>query len=162
MSIDMKPISALLTCIRRYLCLLYYLEGLQPLTLSPIIRFISSVSSRRGAILLLPLVNYEFLLLVALGSEFSDRAPPLLVDLQLNWLIESGKVHRVINCIIDGSIGFLHSAIRECLIRWKLLPLINAMNVSWVHPLKIIGANWRGPILVPLDQLFVKSCPNKQ
>ena len=100
----MKPISALLTCIRRYLCLLDYLERLQPLTLRPIIRFISSVSSRGGAILLLPLVNNELLLLVALGSKFSDRAPLLLVDLQLNWLIESGKVHRVIYCIIDGSI----------------------------------------------------------
>jgi hypothetical protein len=28
-------------------------------------------------------------------------------------------VHRVIYCIIDGSIGFLNSAIKECLTRLK-------------------------------------------
>jgi hypothetical protein len=157
----MKPISTPLTCIRRYLCLLDYLEGLQPLTLRPIIRFISSVSSRRGAILLLPLVNNELLLFVALGSEFSDGAPLFLVDLQLNWLIESGKVHRVIYCIIDGSIGFLNSAIKECLMIWKNLPLIDTVNVRWIHSLKIIGANWRSTILIPLDQLFIKGCPKQ-
>ena len=36
------------------------------------------------------------------------------------------------------------------------------MNVSWIHSLKIIGANWRGPILIPLNQLFVKGCPKNQ
>jgi len=45
--------------------------------------------------------------------------------------------------------------------RCKNLPLINSMNVSWVHPLKIIGADRRSPILIPLDQLFVKSCPKQ-
>jgi hypothetical protein len=44
----------------------------------------------------------------------------------------------------------------------EILPLIDAMNVSWIHSLKIIGADWRGPILVPLNQLFVKGCPKKQ
>lgn len=43
--------------------------------------------------------------------------------------------------------------------RWKLLPLIDAMNISWIHPLKIIGADWRSPILIPLNQLFVKGSP---
>ena len=86
----MKLTFVVLTCIRGYLCLLDYPERFLPLTLRPIIRFISSVSSWRGPILLLPLVYYELFLLVGLWPEFSDRAPSLLVDFQLNWLIESG------------------------------------------------------------------------
>ncbi len=108
----MKLTCVLLTCIRGYLCLLDYPECFLPLTLRPIIRFISSVSSGRGPILLLPLVYKELLFLVGLGPEFSDRAPSLFIDFQLDWLIESGKVHRVIDCIIDGSIRFLHSTKR--------------------------------------------------
>ena len=36
------------------------------------------------------------------------------------------------------------------------------MNVCWVHTLHIIGANWWGTILIPLNQLFVEGCPKAE